>query len=122
MSEIKVDVEDIEALVPDGWVVVRIGLARVDEHFLVSGRVDQAAVDQTINARVILSKKRWRATRGGTYWTLGATTHGAYSDLESFTDGDNNRYRCGNYFMTEKQADAAAEKVKSLMLSLYEEG
>ena len=62
---------------------------------------------------------RWKPDYGDLYWyvsMLGETdSYHWYNDTH-----DNSLYSCGNVFKTIEEAEAAAEKVKALLLSLHE--
>lgn len=63
--------------------------------------------------------ERWKPMKGETYCIVGrdATIH----KFKWSSDGyDSDHYDIGNCFKTEKEAQAAAEKVKALLLSLHE--
>jgi hypothetical protein len=60
---------------------------------------------------VILRKKPWRAARGDVYWIVGSC--GMVLDIEEDGNVENDEhFEFGNYFKTEEQAEAAAERVR----------
>ena len=63
--------------------------------------------------------ERWKPMKGETYWVVGrdATVH----KFKWSSDGyDSDNYDIGNCFKTKEEAQAAAEKVKTLLLSLHD--
>lgn len=67
-----------------------------------------------------MKEKRWKPEYGDTYWYVSELVEVEGTTWED--DGiDPVFYESGNCFKTEAEAEAAAEKVKSLMLSLHEE-
>ena len=57
---------------------------------------------------------RWRAEQGEVYWTIDSGGH-----INFFAEGDysidTNIYNFGNYFKTEKEAEAARDWIKSTL-------
>lgn len=60
-----------------------------------------------------VEKKRWRAKMGEEYWRLSDRLTSAVSEESQHTI-DNDRFKVGNYFQTEEEADAFAQKVREL--------
>lgn len=66
-------------------------------------------------------KKRWKPREGESYWFIVSSIF--ESDLNSWDDDptDNERFRIGNCFPTREKAEAAATKVKELLIKLHDE-
>lgn len=63
--------------------------------------------------------ERWKPEKGEWYWFVGSDMVPREDQWENFyLDGD--YYESGNCFRTEEEAEAAAEKVKDLLLDLHE--
>lgn len=61
-----------------------------------------------------LKPKRWRAEKGCNYFYINSCGSIAGS-LDYYLPDNNKIYHFGNYFQTEQQAEAAAEKIKELL-------
>ena len=61
-----------------------------------------------------IKPKRWRAKENGHYWHLDSQLN-ASRDTEHGLKWDDMRYISGNYFITDVDAEAAAEKFKELL-------
>lgn len=64
---------------------------------------------------------QWKPKLGEEYWAIDfdyddGVSQDRWDDLEA----DRNRFEAGNYFKTDEDALAAAEKVRALLLSLHE--
>ena len=64
--------------------------------------------------------ERWRPKHGDKYWIVDTYCCQEVRATNWLNDTDNANYKCGNCFKTKKEAKAAAEKVKELLLSLHE--
>lgn len=61
-----------------------------------------------------IKPKRWRAKENGHYWHLDSQLN-ASRDTEHSLKWDDMRYISGNYFISDDDAEAAAEKIKELL-------
>lgn len=61
---------------------------------------------------------RWRAKNGEAYYLVYSTDLTIFDSTESGDEYDDERFELGNYFKTKELAEAAAEKVKQLLLTL----
>ena len=65
--------------------------------------------------------ERWKPKHGDKYWIVDTYCCQEVRATNWLNDTDNANYKCGNCFKTKKEAKAAAEKVKELLLSLHEQ-
>lgn len=63
-------------------------------------------------------KERWRAEKGEVYYFFDGLMK-LHTDVDDQTICDDMCWQIGNYFQTREQAEAAAQKVKDLLLSLH---
>lgn len=56
-------------------------------------------------------KERRRAEKGERYWFIGMGTD-VWSTSDEYFDSDSRRFSVGNYYRTEAEAKAAAERVR----------
>ena len=109
--------------VPDGWEPVAFRVAKAGDNYWdeVEHIVRQAKVDMDYRY-VIMEKKRWRAKENELYWFIRwADDVGSYGVAETCDDidernwGDDAIYDSGNYFQTQEQAQAVADKINQLL-------
>ena len=63
---------------------------------------------------VVEEPKRWRAEKRGVFYTV--TRFGKVNSTYDFHDnGENALWEMGNYFRTEAEAEAAAEKIRAVL-------
>lgn len=60
-----------------------------------------------------VEKKGWRAKEGEEYWFVHSDIKPRL-DIEAYSIIDNARFKVGNYFQTEEEADAFAQKIREL--------
>lgn len=122
MKEITIGI--VEDLIPDGYEVVAISdIVKPGETYLngsdwepvVSDRPGDWEPDWPV--LILEKKKRWRATRGYSYYFI--TSHGTIEErTESGSGADDARYEFGNYFKPGSQEiKSAAERVKKVYSS-----
>ena len=61
-----------------------------------------------------IKPKRWRAKENMNYWHLDSQLN-ASRDTEHGVKWDDMRYISGNYFISDDDAESAAEKIKELL-------
>lgn len=65
---------------------------------------------------------RWRAARDNDYFVITLSDHGSLviSSQEECDTYDEARYKIGNYFRTEKQAQAVADAIKAVLTWVHD--
>jgi len=114
---------DLNALVPEGWEVVGYRSPKAGEGYLGvitedtnrgRGMLGAMTARCALHApAIILKRKRWRAKLGARYfliWPEGNVSH----SREDGVPTDDNHYELGNYFETEVEAEAVAEKIRAV--------
>lgn len=79
-----------------------------------SSEIESMGGCEFLNVCIPLRKKRWRAEDNVTYWEVTSRI----TTLEQYDHGDrhdNRLYEIGNYFKTEAEAQAMADKIKKLL-------
>jgi len=110
---------DLNSIIPDGWEAVGHRAPQDGEHYLCD-RLDGQPYptiwtgSHATYAHIILKRKRWRAGPCGVYYYINSEAGICYTHEDS-TDLDYRRHALGNYFSSEKEAKAAAEKFKALL-------
>lgn len=66
-----------------------------------------------------MEKKRWRAEKDGTFYYIEFDFE-VEKDYEDFHIFDNTRYKYGNYFKTQQEAQEYAEYMKKCSLEWHE--
>ena len=62
-----------------------------------------------------LKPLRWRAERGGTYYSISSSMN-IVESIDCRDNFDNGRYECGNYFKNREEVQEMAEKIKKVLL------
>ena len=95
---------DLNSIVPDGWEVGSIDISRAPE-----GKEEMAWY-----TKITFERKRWRAKKEGKYFIVRADLR-AEGYFEDGDDLDGRLHSAGNYFKTREEAEAMAEKIRSLL-------
>ena len=67
-------------------------------------------INELEKKEITKSGKRWRGAKDRFYWYIDDCK--VYGEYETYDDYDNARYKIGNYFRTEEEAEKMAEKMK----------
>lgn len=103
---------------PEGWEPVAFRVAKAGDNYWdeVEGTVRLAKTDMEYRY-VIVEKKRWRSEEGGDYYIV-TMDYGMFltgSMEETLDQVDRSYHASGNYFQTEEQAQAVADKINQLL-------
>lgn len=111
---------DLNALIPEGWEIDDYRVPEEGETYLATSDSDvpfaqvRRSTCAPLTSSIILKRKRWRADHGWTYFFIDGNLR-AYQSREDSHRTDNRRYEVGNYFRTEGETEAAAEKIRDLL-------
>ena len=93
---------------------VTIDLPEIEDYEVLTTGFSYALDGEFITIVLPLRKKRWRAEHGGDYLII--DSDGALENIkENYTSFDIDHYEFGNYFKTEEEAQAMADKIKKLL-------
>ena len=67
-----------------------------------------------------VEKVLWRAEKNETYFTI-CNDLSIFAQKEDYWPADDRNYNLGNYFRTERQAQAAADAIKELLIQIHDE-
>ena len=68
-------------------------------------------INELEEKEITKSGKRWRGVKGRFYWYIESDCK-VYDEYEKDDDYGNARYKIGNYFRTEEEAEKMVEKIK----------
>lgn len=87
-------------------------------HFCVGGRyeccIPYDGNEELLGTTDVPQPKRWRAEKDEWYWAITDATK-PVRVVETNSSYDNDRHNIGNYYRTEEEAQAMAEKFKQLL-------